>query len=630
MAQKIQLRRDTAANWTAANPILAQGEVGFEIDTSKSKVGDGVTAWNSRPYTGVATAGWTQNGAGAVARTVDSKLKDVVSVKDFGAVGDGVADDTAAIQAALNSGALQVYFPDSTYRITNSLVISQALQQAVLASGCTVSLDTATATLRAFDVQAANAVIRGGQITTTLRTLSFLVRLAGQNSKIQDSVLFFATKSTIPPINGVDIPFNRGGVEMRGIGSNVIGCEIYNQEGAGVVSYVDRVSIASNKIHDNVLGIHASRTAGETTESSVYITANKIYDNNVNNAEGACGILTDTQTNAIITENEISTSGEHGAYIYSRRSTISNNRATKNFRVGLKVKSVFNTVVTGNVCQDNHTSTSVPITDGQLEIQVQTEPVNDILFANNICHGPNAVGIKVAYIDQSLTCQRVVFDGNICSSMSISFSNDVTVTNNRVSGDLNVGAALPTAPAIQLRALVQGNSCNELNIGRCSQSIFSNNVVNSFNSGSNISQSNNTIQGNRMTAQVTQISRNSFSVFRDNIVDCSGLATTLLAQGSTQPENNFKQIIGNRFIAHTARVIDDSSQAISGNKNVICNNIFDSATQGVSLWGEGHTIMGNANIGTGGIGFVGCNNSWLIGNSPIITLRAGTSGNVIL
>jgi hypothetical protein len=46
--------------------------------------------------------GFIQAGTGAVQRTVESKLQDVVSVKDFGAVGDGVANDTAAIQAALN------------------------------------------------------------------------------------------------------------------------------------------------------------------------------------------------------------------------------------------------------------------------------------------------------------------------------------------------------------------------------------------------------------------------------------------------------------------------------------------------------------------------------------------------
>lgn len=50
MAQRIQLRRGTAAEWTAANPILALGEPGVETDTGKQKFGDGVTAWNSRPY----------------------------------------------------------------------------------------------------------------------------------------------------------------------------------------------------------------------------------------------------------------------------------------------------------------------------------------------------------------------------------------------------------------------------------------------------------------------------------------------------------------------------------------------------------------------------------------------------
>ena len=50
MASIIQIRRDTASNWTSANPILAQGELGAETDTSKIKIGDGTTAWASVPY----------------------------------------------------------------------------------------------------------------------------------------------------------------------------------------------------------------------------------------------------------------------------------------------------------------------------------------------------------------------------------------------------------------------------------------------------------------------------------------------------------------------------------------------------------------------------------------------------
>lgn len=47
MAHTIQMRRDTAANWTTTNPVLAQGELGYETDVHKYKVGDGVTTWNN-------------------------------------------------------------------------------------------------------------------------------------------------------------------------------------------------------------------------------------------------------------------------------------------------------------------------------------------------------------------------------------------------------------------------------------------------------------------------------------------------------------------------------------------------------------------------------------------------------
>jgi hypothetical protein len=46
---KIQMRRGTAAEWAAANPVLAQGELAFETDTGLTKIGDGATAYASLP-----------------------------------------------------------------------------------------------------------------------------------------------------------------------------------------------------------------------------------------------------------------------------------------------------------------------------------------------------------------------------------------------------------------------------------------------------------------------------------------------------------------------------------------------------------------------------------------------------
>lgn len=57
MSVRIQLRRDTSANWTSTNPVLAQGEPGLETDTGKLKYGTGTTAWNSLNYAGAGAGG---------------------------------------------------------------------------------------------------------------------------------------------------------------------------------------------------------------------------------------------------------------------------------------------------------------------------------------------------------------------------------------------------------------------------------------------------------------------------------------------------------------------------------------------------------------------------------------------
>lgn len=74
-------------------------------------------------------------------RTVQNKLEEYVSVTDFGAVGDGVHDDTAAIQAAIDSGARTIFFPDpeTYYRITDTLrvgvwVVNRFVENGILYS----------------------------------------------------------------------------------------------------------------------------------------------------------------------------------------------------------------------------------------------------------------------------------------------------------------------------------------------------------------------------------------------------------------------------------------------------------------------------------------------------------------
>lgn len=67
---------------------------------------------------------FTQAGAGAAVRTAQDKLKESISVKDFGATGDGSTNDAAAISAALTAASgKELYFPPGTYVIGSQLTV---------------------------------------------------------------------------------------------------------------------------------------------------------------------------------------------------------------------------------------------------------------------------------------------------------------------------------------------------------------------------------------------------------------------------------------------------------------------------------------------------------------------------
>lgn len=114
---KIQVRRDTAANWTATNPVLAVGEPGLETDTGKVKYGDGVRNWATLDYSsGVSLAssappsvGSASTGSATTAARADHShaLPSVIAATSLSLTGNVLVGGDATVTGKLVGGSHQ-------------------------------------------------------------------------------------------------------------------------------------------------------------------------------------------------------------------------------------------------------------------------------------------------------------------------------------------------------------------------------------------------------------------------------------------------------------------------------------------------------------------------------------------
>jgi hypothetical protein len=112
-------------------------------NTSNVALGDALIGFRQSNSSG--------NLTGAVGRTVHQKLQEIVSVKDFGATGDGTTDDTAAIQLALNAGQNgAVFFPTGTYKVSSALTVNSFTH--VFGSGYNAVIKTNNSTANIFNI----------------------------------------------------------------------------------------------------------------------------------------------------------------------------------------------------------------------------------------------------------------------------------------------------------------------------------------------------------------------------------------------------------------------------------------------------------------------------------------------
>lgn len=211
--------------------------------------------------TGAGLVGYTQGGVGAATITAQAKLREQVSVKDFGAVGDGVVNDTAAIQAALDASQ-RVTFGSAanSYKVTASLNLQ---------SGHLLDLQGATITM-ATDQKPMfvatgldNVTIQGGRFvgkteatfTNTPSSLAICITAANATDLRVTGNRFenFHYSPLMVGSGGNRIEFS--GNAVKGPGASVLGVDVNRRNCTGATVLGSNIRISGNDIYDTATGI---------------------------------------------------------------------------------------------------------------------------------------------------------------------------------------------------------------------------------------------------------------------------------------------------------------------------------------------------------------------------------------
>lgn len=195
MTSRLQNRRDTSSNWTTNNPTLAAGEIGYETNTGKLKIGDGTTAWTSLGYTqngtvtsitaGTGLSGGTITSTGTIA--IDSTVATLTGSQTL----TNKTLTTPVISSITNTGTLTL--PTSTDTLVGRAT-SDTLSSKVLLSPeerTTVSATAATGTIN-FD-----AVTQGVLYYTSNASANWTLNVRGNSGTTLSSILAVGDAITI-------------------------------------------------------------------------------------------------------------------------------------------------------------------------------------------------------------------------------------------------------------------------------------------------------------------------------------------------------------------------------------------------------------------------------------------------
>lgn len=494
--------QDQAQSTLNTNPILldARGECLLWLDVTIAyklvlKNAAGVTQWTvdnvSGNDSGLRAAlaasggsglvGFLQSGTGAGSRTVQAKMREVVSVLDFGADPTGATDSTAAIQAAV-AAAARIYFPAGTY-LTNIVTLdantvlygdgaASIIKQSALFSGG--SYGSLYVNSGAAGTQINNIVIRdlrieGANITApTFSEFKHLASLNGVKNALVENVQFIGFQGDGlyigSGINGGDERHNTN-VIVRGCffdginkenrnGISVIDCDGFLAEGNYFTRVAKSTMPGAIDIEPDAQTFHVIR--------DIKIVDNKLYDIGGNVA--AIGIVLPgvTYTTAprgfFVQGNHIDTCTANGV-LFNYSVTGGVTESTSNFAVKIIDNAIINAgrpfqIPNGKDVLIEGNSFLGSAQDALISYNTGNENVLDCIVSSNLFYACGATGGNGLSV---FKCSRVSIDSNTfkdCgtgvpgSANAIDFNTNSTTSYISLTNNIIVSPASKTLVAV--------------------------------------------------------------------------------------------------------------------------------------------------------------------------------------
>ena len=274
VATRIQLRRDTAANWVSANPVLRAGEIGIETDTLKFKIGNGSTWTATTSYANVTPSGLTNS------------LGDYILVADQGSPG-GPAELNSNGDLIIPENSI-ILWNDAAYDYTTTLTATEPTADR------TITLPNSSGTIAlTSDISTAvsNLVDGAPGLLDTLNELA---------AAVNDDPAFFTTVATNLSNHESDTTNIHGIADTAELATKAFAAELLTN------ATKSNISITGNK---NGLTITAENgVADSTTDALAEGSTNKYFTDDRAQDAVAAALAAGTHTNISVSYNDVANS----------------------------------------------------------------------------------------------------------------------------------------------------------------------------------------------------------------------------------------------------------------------------------------------------------------------------------